>query len=127
MKPSIYILRKKNKFYSSPPIQNFRRFLGNGGELFPCNSLNFFHSKKKRKKRKRTPVLEMGTRKERFNNPIDRYQALTIKECLSKPSQYSFVCKELSYFLKNAYSKFPKNLQSLIFQDTLFAFSLLPE
>ncbi|XP_057798575.1 F-box protein At5g52880 isoform X2 [Salvia miltiorrhiza] len=64
---------------------------------------------------------------ERFNNPIERYQSLSIKECLSKRSQYSFACKQLSFLLKNAYSKFPKNLQSLIFQDTIFAFRLLPE
>ncbi|XP_047970877.1 F-box protein At5g52880 isoform X2 [Salvia hispanica] len=63
----------------------------------------------------------------RFNNPIDRYQSLSIKECLSKPSQYFFASKQLSFLLKNAYSKFPKNLQSLIFQDTIFAFRLLPE
>ncbi|KAI3458073.1 hypothetical protein Pfo_014736 [Paulownia fortunei] len=61
------------------------------------------------------------------NNPIDRYQTLRLKESLSKPSQYLFACKELSFILKNAYSKVPKNLQSLIFQETLFAFSLLPE
>ncbi|KAL8557326.1 hypothetical protein ACS0TY_004677 [Phlomoides rotata] len=61
------------------------------------------------------------------NNPIDRYQSLTLKESLSKPSKYIFACKELSFLLKNAYSKFPKNLQSIVFQDTLFAFSLLPQ
>ncbi|KAK4384910.1 F-box protein [Sesamum angolense] len=60
-------------------------------------------------------------------NPIDRYQTLRLKESLSTPFQYILACKELSFILKNAYSKFPKNLQSLIFQDTLFAFSLLPE
>ncbi|KAL0299615.1 UNVERIFIED_CONTAM: F-box protein [Sesamum radiatum] len=60
-------------------------------------------------------------------NPVDRYQTLRLKESLSTPFQYILACKELSFILKNAYSKFPKNLQSLIFQDTLFAFSLLPE
>ncbi|KAL1552803.1 F-box protein-like protein isoform X3 [Salvia divinorum] len=63
----------------------------------------------------------------RFNNPIVRYQSLSIKECLSKPSQYFFACKQLNFLLKNAYSRFPKNLQSLIFEDTIFAFRLLPE
>ncbi|GFP81037.1 F-box protein at5g52880 [Phtheirospermum japonicum] len=60
-------------------------------------------------------------------NPIARYQTLKLKESLSKPSLYLFACKELSFLLKNAYSKSPKNLQSIIFQETLFAFSLLPE
>ncbi|KAL6533256.1 hypothetical protein OROMI_027368 [Orobanche minor] len=62
-----------------------------------------------------------------MKNPIDRYQTLKLKEALSIPSQYLFACKELSFILKNAYSKSPKNLQSLIFQETLFAFSLLPQ
>ncbi|PRQ60216.1 hypothetical protein RchiOBHm_Chr1g0378761 [Rosa chinensis] len=40
---------------------------------------------------------------------------------------YPLVCKELSLILRGAYRKVPKNLQSLIFQDTLTAFRLLPE
>ncbi|KAK6155623.1 hypothetical protein DH2020_009871 [Rehmannia glutinosa] len=69
----------------------------------------------------------MGTLNRKAINPIDRYQALGLKESLSKPSLYVFASKELSSILRNAYSASPKNLQSLIFQDTLFAFSLLPE
>ncbi|KAL0304351.1 UNVERIFIED_CONTAM: F-box protein [Sesamum radiatum] len=68
-----------------------------------------------------------GDSRKAICNPIDRYQTLRLKESLSTPFQYILACKELSFILKNAYSKFPKNLQSLIFQDTLFAFSLLPE
>ncbi|KAL3621632.1 hypothetical protein CASFOL_036544 [Castilleja foliolosa] len=55
-------------------------------------------------------------------DPIHRYQTLKLKESLSKPSLYLFACKELSFLLKNAYSKSPKNLQSIFFQETLFAF-----
>ncbi|XP_073271959.1 F-box protein At5g52880 [Primulina huaijiensis] len=61
------------------------------------------------------------------SNPIQRYQNLRFKESLRRPYRYSLACKELSLFLRSAYSMCPKNLQSQIFQDTLFAFSLLPE
>lgn len=61
------------------------------------------------------------------SNPIQRYQNLRLKESLCRPYCYSLACKELSLFLRSAYSICPKNLQSQIFQDTLFAFSLLPE
>lgn len=59
-------------------------------------------------------------------NLIDRYESLRLKESLAKSSHYVFACKELSFIMKNGYSKFPKNLQSLIFQDSIFAFNLLP-
>ncbi|KAL2540205.1 F-box protein [Abeliophyllum distichum] len=61
------------------------------------------------------------------SNPMERYQNLNLKESLSKSHQYPLACKELGLFLRNAYSKIPKTLQSLIFQDTLSAFRLLPE
>ncbi|XP_073035267.1 F-box protein At5g52880 [Primulina eburnea] len=61
------------------------------------------------------------------SNPIQRYENLRLKESLCRPYRYSLACKELSLFLRSAYSICPKNLQSQIFQDTLFAFSLLPE
>ncbi|XP_075502505.1 F-box protein At5g52880 [Primulina tabacum] len=62
-----------------------------------------------------------------IKTPIQRYQNLRLKESLCRPYRYSLACKELSLFLRSAYSICPKNLQSQIFQDTLFAFSLLPE
>ncbi|CAI9774159.1 unnamed protein product [Fraxinus pennsylvanica] len=61
------------------------------------------------------------------SNSIERYQNLNLKEALSKSHQYQLACRELGLILRNAYSKIPKALQSLIFQDTLFAFRLLPE
>ncbi|XP_073146498.1 F-box protein At5g52880 [Henckelia pumila] len=69
----------------------------------------------------------MITMKTPNSNPIQRYQNLRLKESLCRSNHYSLACKELSLFLRSAYSLCPKNLQSQIFQDTLFAFSLLPE
>ncbi|XP_051138265.1 F-box protein At5g52880 [Andrographis paniculata] len=59
-------------------------------------------------------------------NLIDRYESLRLRESLAKSSQYVSACRELSFILKNGYSKFPKNLQSLVFYDAIFAFTLLP-
>ncbi|EYU25171.1 hypothetical protein ABFS82_06G026100 [Erythranthe guttata] len=61
------------------------------------------------------------------DEPIENYRILKVKESLSKPFQYVLACKELSFLLKNGYSQFPKYLQSLLFHDTVFAFTLLPE
>ncbi|CAK9185089.1 unnamed protein product [Ilex paraguariensis] len=58
---------------------------------------------------------------------IERYQKLGLRESLSRTYQYPIACKELSFILRGAYSKLPKNLQALIFQDTLTAFRLLPD
>ncbi|TQD81591.1 hypothetical protein C1H46_032829 [Malus baccata] len=62
-----------------------------------------------------------------MSKPLERYQKLVLKESLPKIHRYPFACRELSLILRGAYKKFPKNLQSLIFQDTLTAFRLLPE
>ncbi|XP_004309171.1 PREDICTED: F-box protein At5g52880 [Fragaria vesca subsp. vesca] len=62
-----------------------------------------------------------------MSKPLERYQKLALKECLGSIHRYPLVCKELSLILRGAYRKVPKNLQSLIFQDTLTAFRLLPE
>ncbi|KAL5744725.1 hypothetical protein ACOSP7_027595 [Xanthoceras sorbifolium] len=62
-----------------------------------------------------------------MSNPTERYQNLALKETLSRIYMYPIACKELSFILRRAYNKVPKNLQSLIFQDTLSAFRLLPE
>nr|GLL20108.1 F-box protein At5g52880 [Ipomoea trifida] len=56
-----------------------------------------------------------------------RYRRLGLREALNRPYHYSIVCNELSLILRNAYSRFSKNLQSLIFDDILLAFRLLPE
>lgn len=66
-------------------------------------------------------VVEMG------GSMVERYQKLGLKESLNQPYRYPIACDELSLILRNAYSKVPKNLQSLIFQDSLLAFRLLPE
>ncbi|XP_049368322.1 F-box protein At5g52880 [Solanum verrucosum] len=58
---------------------------------------------------------------------MERYQKLGLKESLNQPYRYPITCDELSRILRNAYSRIPKNLQSLIFQDSLAAFGLLPE
>ncbi|XP_015878294.1 F-box protein At5g52880 isoform X1 [Ziziphus jujuba] len=59
-------------------------------------------------------------------NPLECYQKLGLQDSLSKIHRYPLACKELSFILKNAYAKFPKNLQALVFQDTLTAFRFLP-
>lgn len=58
---------------------------------------------------------------------MERYQKLGLKHSLNQPYRYPIACDELSIIIKNAYSKLPKNLQSLIFQDSLAAFRLLPQ
>ncbi|XVE64307.1 hypothetical protein DITRI_Ditri07aG0090600 [Diplodiscus trichospermus] len=62
-----------------------------------------------------------------MSNPTERYQKLCLGESLPIVYRYPVACKELSFLLRGAYSKLPKNLQSLVFQDTLSAFRLLPE
>uniref|UniRef100_A0A2N9ECX8 F-box domain-containing protein n=1 Tax=Fagus sylvatica TaxID=28930 RepID=A0A2N9ECX8_FAGSY len=58
---------------------------------------------------------------------LERYQKLGLKESLPRIYQYPIACKELSFILRATYNQLPKNLQSLIFQDTLTAFRLLPQ
>lgn len=62
-----------------------------------------------------------------MSTPLERYQKLGLRDSLPRIYQYPFVCKELSFILRGAYNKLPKNLQSLVFQDTLAAFRLLPQ
>ncbi|XP_027159157.1 F-box protein At5g52880 [Coffea eugenioides] len=61
--------------------------------------------------------------------PKERYEELKLHESLTNQScsRYPLACKELAFILRKAYSKAPKNLQSLLFQDTLDAFRLLPQ
>ena len=58
---------------------------------------------------------------------LERYEELGMKESLNRIYQYPIACKELSFILRLAYNQLPKVLQSLIFQDTLTAFRLLPQ
>jgi hypothetical protein len=62
-----------------------------------------------------------------MSTPFERYQKLALTESLSKIYRYPIACKELSFILREAFHQFPKNLQTLIFQDTLFAFGLIPQ
>ncbi|XP_058100192.1 F-box protein At5g52880 isoform X2 [Magnolia sinica] len=57
---------------------------------------------------------------------LERYEKLGLRESMCRVYDYTSACKELSFILRGAYSKVPKNLQSIMFQDTLTAFRLLP-
>ncbi|KAI3815795.1 hypothetical protein L1987_15477 [Smallanthus sonchifolius] len=57
---------------------------------------------------------------------VNRYHKLGLQESLSRSCNYSSACRELALILKLSYSKFPKVLQSIVFQDVLTAFRLLP-
>lgn len=58
---------------------------------------------------------------------LQRYEQLEIRIALSRKCNYVEACKELAVILRGAYGKVPKNLQALLFQDTLAAFRLLSE
>ncbi|XP_034908530.1 F-box protein At5g52880 isoform X2 [Populus alba] len=62
-----------------------------------------------------------------MSDQVERYQILGYKEALTRTHHYPVACKELSLILREAYNKLPKNLQSLVFQDTLSSFKLLPQ
>lgn len=57
---------------------------------------------------------------------IERYKELGLRDALSLSYRYPVTCKELALILRLGYSNFPKPLQSLLLQDTLAAFRLLP-
>ncbi|XP_071690584.1 F-box protein At5g52880 [Rutidosis leptorrhynchoides] len=57
---------------------------------------------------------------------FDRYRKLAIEDSLTT-RHYSSACKELALILKLSYPKFPKSLQSIVIQDVLTAFRLLPK
>ncbi|KAM7273369.1 hypothetical protein ACFE04_028033 [Oxalis oulophora] len=61
-----------------------------------------------------------------MSNPIERYQNLNITESLSKIHRYPIACEELSSIIRISYKSLPKNVQSLLFQDIINAFRLLP-
>lgn len=58
---------------------------------------------------------------------LERYQNLGLRESLSLSYRYPLVCKELGVILRLGFSKSPKPLQSLLFEDTIAAFRLLPQ
>ncbi|RWV97325.1 hypothetical protein BHE74_00020398 [Ensete ventricosum] len=57
----------------------------------------------------------------------ERYEKLGLAEALSRAHDYPSACHELGLILRLAYADLPKNLQAVVFQDTLSAFRLLPE
>ncbi|KAL5069788.1 hypothetical protein RYX36_020675 [Vicia faba] len=59
--------------------------------------------------------------------PLERYQKLALTESLPINYRYPIACKELSFILREAFHQFPKNLQTIVFQDTLSSFRLLPQ
>ncbi|KAI3735356.1 hypothetical protein L6452_14851 [Arctium lappa] len=63
---------------------------------------------------------------EGMEGPLDRYHKLGLQQSLYRLCHYPSACKELALILKLSYSKFPKLLQSLLVQDVLTAFRLLP-
>lgn len=62
-----------------------------------------------------------------MSTPIERYRKLGFAESLPIIYKYPVACEELSFILRSAYAKVPKNLQALIFQDMLAAFRLFSE
>ncbi|XP_021839835.1 F-box protein At5g52880 isoform X2 [Spinacia oleracea] len=58
---------------------------------------------------------------------IKKYKNLKLRESLSVSYRYPIVCNELGVILRLGYSKSPKPLQSLILEDTIAAFRLLPQ
>ncbi|KAL3524347.1 hypothetical protein ACH5RR_017181 [Cinchona calisaya] len=74
-----------------------------------------------------TSNIQFQRSKYRMGTPKERYEELELFESLNCSYRYAVACKELSFILREAYSAVPKNLQSLIFQDTLSAFRLLPK
>jgi len=76
-------------------------------------------------------IGSVNTREEncvgKMSSPSERYQKLGLRESLQKCYRYPIACKELSFILREAFHQIPKSLQSIIFEDTLFAFRLLPE
>ncbi|KAL8239420.1 hypothetical protein R6Q59_015987 [Mikania micrantha] len=57
---------------------------------------------------------------------VNRYQKLGLQKSLYQSCNYSSACRELASIIKLSYSKLPKVLQSIVFQDVLTAFRLLP-
>ncbi|KAJ3684951.1 hypothetical protein LUZ61_014115 [Rhynchospora tenuis] len=56
-----------------------------------------------------------------------KYEDLEIAAALSRPWDYPTACYELCAILRFSYSRLSKTDQSLVFQDTLLAFRILPD
>ncbi|KAJ3695191.1 hypothetical protein LUZ60_000568 [Juncus effusus] len=57
----------------------------------------------------------------------EKYEQLGIDKAIHRPCDYSTACHELSAVLRLAYSDLPKTVQSLVLQDILSAFRILPQ
>ena len=57
---------------------------------------------------------------------MDIYLNLDLRNSLSTPDRYPLACKEIGVLLRFSYTKLPKPIQFLLFDDTLFAFCRLP-
>ncbi|WOK98573.1 hypothetical protein Cni_G07285 [Canna indica] len=57
----------------------------------------------------------------------ERYEELGLADALSRAHDYPAACQELGLILRLAYADLPKNLQSVVFRDTLLALRFLPE
>ncbi|KAJ7564581.1 hypothetical protein O6H91_02G024100 [Diphasiastrum complanatum] len=55
------------------------------------------------------------------------YESLRLREALQRRVDYAKACKELAGLIKSVYASAPKGLQSIMFQDVLEAFRMLPE
>lgn len=76
------------------------------------------------------PFIQLSSRtveSEEAAATMKRYEKLGLGDALGRHYDYPWACHELSLILRFAYPKLPKNLQALVFRDTLSAFRLLPE
>ncbi|KAL3714229.1 hypothetical protein ACJRO7_006208 [Eucalyptus globulus] len=62
-----------------------------------------------------------------MSTAAERYRKLGLRGSLATVHRYPIACKELSYFVRAAYHELPKNLKSVVLEDALAAFRLLPE
>ncbi|KAL8153446.1 hypothetical protein V2J09_011206 [Rumex salicifolius] len=58
---------------------------------------------------------------------LERYVKIGFRASFSISYRYPIACEELSSIIRLFYSTLPKPLHSILFQDALFAFHLLPE
>ncbi|XP_021764988.1 F-box protein At5g52880-like [Chenopodium quinoa] len=62
-----------------------------------------------------------------MSGALRRYQKLELRKSLTLSYRYPIACTELAGILRSAYAKSPKPLQSLLLEDTIAAFRLLPQ
>lgn len=58
---------------------------------------------------------------------LKKYENLRLRDSFSLSYRYPMACRELGLILRLAYSRFPKSLQSLLLEDTIAAFRILPQ